>query len=175
MKGSLRKTGLYLFCVILGLAVGFIVVALSGSFIGCSNKQNNPVGEGASEKPSITETLIFSQSGLIDSVTALTGISENTHVINLGMLDYSGATKLRIKYRYFASRDSSGIWANDVQIYSGIYAVYHSGGLERVSGYTNREDVIDIQEPFTDITKLRLTVYYSARLLSVRDLQIYKF
>jgi hypothetical protein len=138
------------------------------------NCGNNPITNGGPDRAA-QEVLIYEHPGLVDSVVSIPNVSEVTHVTTLGMLDYSGANYLRIKYKYFNAGDSLPyIYANDVCLFSGIYGIYHSGSFNPVAEYTEVNDVIPVMD-VTETTKLRLTVFYSCRVLSVRDLQIYKY
>lgn len=149
-----------------------LVVYLLMLIASCGDAEVN-LGTNPKTGEAKQEVLIYERLGLVDSVVSVEGVSENTHVLTLGDLDYSGAATLRVKFKYYTSY-TPYLWSNNVNIYSGINNIYLSGGLPDTGAYVPVDHTVRLGEFSPGITKLRTTVYYGCKVLSVRDLQIYK-
>lgn len=154
------------------LIIWLVLLVTSAALYSCGTE--NPQSIAGNKSTGKSEQLLYEKLGLVDSVCIEEGISENTHVLQLGDISYEGVSMLRVKFRYSTSYEPY-LWANNVNLYCGIRNVYLSGSLTDTGGYHAVDHVIAADpELELGITKLRTTVYYGCKVLSIRDLQIYK-
>lgn len=154
--------------------IKFWLVLLIAAAVMQACNTDNPQRPSGDKTDGRSEQLLYEKLGLVDSVCMEEGISENTHVLQLGAISYEGISTLLVKFKYSTSYEPY-LWANNVNIYCGIRNVYLSGSLTDTGGYHTINHVIAAgPELEPGITKLRTTVYYGCRVISIRDLQIYK-
>ena len=129
--------------------------------IGCSNPAD-------STAPLTGEVLIYERLGLVDSVT------QGTHTTSLGVLDFTSAARLHVKYRYTVINDSMVASQNSLVISAGTVAVYSSGSHRPSPVFTAVDTTVIANIHSVSSATLSLSVFQGCRVIAIRDLQIYK-
>lgn len=140
-----------------------ILIILAGFVIqGCGS---DPVGSSGGSN------IIYQNSGIVDSISALYGVNIWTRERSLGNLDFSNANKLYLRYDY---KDSVVGW----EIYVNLCindSIYYTRYLEKNTGnkYQTVNDSCNIPE-YTGETKFKITLWYSSGYAVFKNLIISK-